>query len=123
MAAFPTLPSGALPDSKKYQITLLSSGTSSLNFDGGYTATRSKTTTRIRKEYEVSYTFVSNADKEAIETFWREQYAGGIDFVWFEPSSENYITVRFKGDLNMKQVGIHTQPSQYWDISFVLEEA
>lgn len=116
---FPTLPSGALPDSSKFEFTL-EDNTMAEELEGGYTATRARTTRRARRSYKVVYTFLPDADRVAIEDFWKS-VTGGIIFIWTNPQSGAAEDVRFKGKPTFRYVGRLTE--QRWDCDFEVQQA
>lgn len=120
MANFPALPSGSLPDSSKFSVTLVDN-TKSQETEGGYEYTRPRTTRRLRKSFSVGYTFIDEADRLVIRDFYELTAKGGaVAFQWANPQDNQIYTVRFKGDVTFNYVGIGT--NQRWDCSFELKQ-
>jgi phage-related protein len=117
---FPTLPSGSLPDSSKFEIEL-EDNTVSEELEGGYTITRARTTRRGRRIYKVGFTFITEADRAALEQFWETTSGNALIFVWTNPQDNVQQNVRFKGTLSFKYVGRLSE--QRWDCDFKVQQA
>jgi phage-related protein len=117
---FPALPSGKQMDSSKTSVAR-ENPVQRTELEGGYVATRAKHTRAPRKTWSCGFTFISNADKGALETFWDTVKGGSVAFDWTNPQDSIVYTVRFKGDpLKFSYVGRGT--AQYWDVTFDLEQ-
>jgi hypothetical protein len=118
--SFPTLPSGAKLDSKKFGIEHIDN-TVRKEIEGGYTATRPRTTRKNRLSFKCGYTYIDNADKAAVAAFWQLVHGGSRIFTWTSPQDGVAYSVRFKGNLAWKYVGHGSE--QRWDCDFELEQA
>jgi hypothetical protein len=118
--AYPTLPSEALPDSAKFSIEL-EDNTVSHEMEGAYTVTRPRSTRRKRKTFSITYTFISEADRAAIETHYQAVAGGAEIFEWISPEDDLMYLVRFKGPLTFTYRG--RGDHKRWDCSFELQQA
>lgn len=117
---FPVLPSGAKPDSSKFQMTL-EDNVLSQEIEGGYTVTRPRTTRKARRSWKVAYTNIDNADRQALMNFYESAGGGGVIFNWVNPQDGATYLVRFKGDLPFQYMGYGD--TQRWDCGFELQQA
>jgi hypothetical protein len=116
--AFPTLPSGELLDSSQFTIEMVDN-TIRQEVEGGYTYTRPRTTRRNRKVWKCQYTFLPEADRAVLETFWQSAAGNSLIFTWVSPQNLVTYSVRFKGPMTFRYVG--KGALQRWDCSFDLE--
>lgn len=111
MATFPILSKNPVyPLEESYLDNTLRS-----NFEAGYELTRPRYT-RLRRIFNVRYTFLPEADKTALESFY--QTVGCYDsFTWTHPGTGESITVRFVAPPKFSEV-------QYgrWNVEFQLRE-
>jgi hypothetical protein len=117
---FPVLPSGALPDSAKFSYEL-EDNTISYEMEGAYTVTRPRSTRAKRKLFNIGYTYINDADKDAIEAHYEAMRGGGVIFEWDNPEDEVTYLVRFKGKLTWTYKG--RGATKRWDCSFQLHQA
>jgi hypothetical protein len=118
--AFPTLPSGSLPDSKQFAISLEDPAMRT-EMEGGYVITRKKHTRTPRRTWAIAYQMLTEGDRTTLDDFWNTTAGGSLAFDWTNPADGSIYTVRFKDPLNFKYAGIGT--SKRWDCSFSLEQA
>lgn len=85
-------------------------------FDAGYVQTRARYT-RVRKTWQVSYHFVDNSDKAALDTFVSTVNGGADSFTWVNPQDSVSYTVRFQAPPTFSYVSYGG-----WDVSFKLEQ-
>jgi len=121
MVAFVTLPSGAKPDSSKFSEEIEDVAMRT-ELEGGYVATRPKHTRSPRKMWPVGYTNITDADKTALDDFYRLTAKGGsVIFDWTNPANSTVYQVRFKSSLQFQYKGVGNL--RLWDCSFQLEQA
>lgn len=117
---YPTLPSGAVADSSKFEVTYADPAMRA-EMEGGYAVTRARHTRRPLKTFKISYTSIKNADKLVLAAFYEQVRGGSVAFNWTDPQSLETSTVRFKGSFGFKYVG--HGGNHRWDCSFELEQA
>lgn len=117
---FPVLPSGAILDSSKYEVSR-SDPAMRAEMDGGYVVTRARYTRVPRRLFKVGYTYLTNPDKLVLDTFYDTVRGGSLIFDWTDPSSAIVYSVRLKSPFSFKHVGAGT--TRRWDCSFELEQA
>lgn len=117
---FPTLPSGQVPDSRKFNEELIDN-TLRKEMDAGYTVSRPRTTRPIRKVWNVVYTMLPDADYQVIKSFNVTANGNAAIFMWVNPQDQQTYYVRFKGNVKGTYVGRGT--AMYWDCTFTLEQA
>ena len=116
---FPTLSTGA--DSKYYSLEVEDLSIQS-PMDGGYIVSRARTTRAPRITFTTGYTQLSNADMQAIQSFYASVCGGSVIFNWLDPVTRNVYQVRFMDKkLNFKYTGMGY--NQMWDVQFTLTQA
>lgn len=117
---FPILPSGAILDSTKYEVSKIDPSMSA-QMDGGYSVTRARNTRKPRLVFRVGYTDLSNEDKLTLDYFYDAVRGGSLIFDWIDPPSGNTYSVRLKTAITFKYAGYGL--TRHWDCSFELEQA
>lgn len=117
---FPILPSGAILDASKYEVSRADPAMRA-EMDGGYVVTRARYTRKPRRLFKVGYTSITNADKTTLDNFYDAVSGGSLIFVWTDPSSNIVYSVRLKSPFSFKHVGAGL--TRIWDCSFELEQA
>jgi len=118
---YPTLPSGQLPDSAKFEISSKSNVVRK-EMEGGYVVTRRRTTRKPRLNFKVGYTAIPGADRDAIHAFWDSMGGQAKIFEWVSRQDGLTYLVRFKDEeITYRYVG--KGETQLWDCSFTLEQA
>lgn len=116
---YPSLPSGALPDSsqfsEKYEDPTMRTET-----EGGYVFTRKRHTRAPRISWTISYKELTNADKTAIKALWTAA-TGSVLIDWTNPQDQILYVVRMKSPPDFQYVGIGA--TQKWNCTFGLEQA
>lgn len=120
IATFPTLPSGMLPDSSKYEMSHKDPAMRA-EMEGGYTVTRARFTRKPLKLFKIGFTSITGADRTALNNFYDSVRGGSVIFAWTDPESQLPFNVRFKGDFAFHYTGRGT--TRLWDCSFELEQA
>lgn len=118
---FPLLPSGNLPDSSKFELSLKDS-TVRKEMEGGYTVTRRRTTRRPRATFKVAFTAIPELDRKALFNFWSDMGGQAKIFEWISPQDGVTYLVRFKGE-QMSSSYVGRGATQLWNCSFDLEQA
>ncbi len=90
--------------------------------EGGYVTSRPRHTRRPRRTYTVGFTFLSEADRIALETFWDTVKGGSVAFYWTHPTTGVERLMRFaEGEsLSFKHIGVGS--NLRWETQFKLEE-
>lgn len=117
MPTFPTLPSGAILDSRKHSAEHEDPALKQ-EMEGGYTASRARHTRAPRATWSCGYTYITTADRDALLDFYRQMRGGSTHFDWTNPQDSQVYVVRFEGKLKETYVGQGT--NQRWDIAFQL---
>lgn len=117
-STFPTLANK--PDSSKHSETVIDP-TVRTEMEGGYVVTRARFTRAPRKEWTIGYTYISDAEKQSIETFVASVRVGSAIFNWTNPADNVTYLVRFKEPPNYSYRGQGTY--KRWDVSMKLEQA
>lgn len=116
---FPTLSRGQ--DSSLYSVELEDASLKT-TMEGGYVVSRAKHTRPARKTFHSGFTFITDADRATLETFYGTTVRGGsVVFDWQDPPSLAIYQVRFVGPLQFKYVG--RGDTRRWDVTFALEQA
>lgn len=130
--AFPALTKGS--DSKYFKEDAEDPSMVS-TMDGGYVVSRARFTRPPRRIFTTGYTAMSDADKTALQNFYRLVAMGGsVIFDWTHPDTGEVIAVRFlsaNSGGGSSSSGTGGLPFQYtgmgvaklWDIQFQLQEA
>ena len=116
-AVFPVL--STKPDSASAKRSL-EDPSMSVEMEGGYTYTRARFTRTPRKKWSIKYTFISDADKLLLESFWNTVMGGSESFFWTDDYNSTQYAVRFKGEISFIYKG--RGGNHRWDVSFDLEE-
>lgn len=117
MPAFPTL--SVDHDSSKYSVEL-DDNTMSQDLEGGYTATRKRTTRKPRRTWTIGYTHITDADKNALVAFY-EQNVSAVIFTWLNIEDGQTYNVRFVGKMKFTYQG--KGPWRRWDCDLTLKQA
>lgn len=89
--------------------------------EGGYAVTRARYTRTPRRTWTCGYSFVDNADKAALDNFYRAMRGGSVIFDWVNPQDGQTYAVRFvQNSMRYSYVGKGT--NQRWDILFSLKQ-
>jgi len=97
-------------------------GTIRTPMEAGYLTTRRRHI-RQRNRYRVSYTLMTQADKDLLDTFIKDTSKGGaVIFDWTHPISAAVKSVRFITLPTFVYAGFALDVNTY-DVSFELEEA
>jgi hypothetical protein len=115
-----TLSTGPMQDSAKFSVEHEDPAIQS-TMDGGYVVSRPRHTRRPRRTWMSGFTYIQDADKAQLETFWQTVMGGSLIFQWKNPHDLADYLVRFKGPLKFTYVG--KRANRRWDISFSVEEA
>lgn len=121
----PSLPLLQKHDGKKFKETMLEDPTVDLQTEGGYRPTRPRYTRRPPREFTLGFTFITDSEKQALESFWFACRGGSaIIDGWRHPVSGETIPVRFKRGTKPEFTRIAAVgPANRWDVSgIVLEE-
>ncbi len=119
MADFP--PAALLgKEDSKYRTEKLADPVMRNEIEGGYVSTRPRYTRTPRKTWTTGFTHVTEAEKEALVSFWNARRGGSASFTWDDPITSVEYTVRFVGAPSINYVG---KGSLYlWDITNITLE-
>lgn len=118
---FPTLSDGS--DSSLFQVTLEDVALRT-KMEGGYVMSRPRHTRQPRRTFNVGYSYITNADRVLLTSFFDQVKGGSVIFDWTSPEDGGTYQVRFVTDssgLPFKYVGIKN--TKLWNVSFQLEQA
>lgn len=117
---FPTLPSGKVADSAKFEVSKKDPAMRA-EMEGGYAVTRARHTRKPPRLFKVAYTSIDNADKTVLDNFYDTVRGGSVIFDWTDPESLVIYQVRFSGSFILRYAGAGN--NRLWDCSFDLEQA
>lgn len=120
--AFPTLTGafGYAPDSSTWN-EVDEDPALKQEMEGGYMISRRKHTRTPRPTFTFSYTNLNDADKIAIQNFWKNTVFGGsVIFDWTNPRTSVVYAVRFKSAPTYKYTGRLSYKS--WTVAIALEQ-
>ena len=117
MPAFPfTTPK---PDAENFTEKLPVDPLLKSEFENGSVLTRARFT-NVPNSWSLNYRFLSNTDKESLETFFMTTVGlGALNFTWTHPISTTVYTVRFAEPINYKA---ESDGQNNWNVSFTLIE-
>ncbi|MCY1200492.1 hypothetical protein D9M72_119220 [compost metagenome] len=115
---FPALPSGKSFDSSKFSITPNDPGMRH-EMEGGYAVTRARFTRKPTRVFNCSLTNITQADKNALETFWDTTRGTSRAFSWTSLQDAKTYNVRFKSAPTYTYRGV--RQSHFWDCDIQFE--
>jgi hypothetical protein len=116
---YPTLPSGAKPDSAQFSEKRADIASASSSEDD-YEFTRPRHTRAPGRTWQVAYRELTAADYNTLNAFWDTVKSGAIMFNWVNPSNGVSYIVRFKGEMEWTYVGVGA--TKRWDCRFTLKQ-
>lgn len=85
--------------------------------EGGYVITRKRFTRAPRKLITTGFTFISDAAKEMLASYYAMKGGGAEAIPYIHPISGVTLTMRFKEPMKFKYVGIG--PRRAWDVKSI----
>lgn len=88
--------------------------------EGGYVITRPRFTRAPRRTWSFKYVEMRDADKEALEDFWKLVKGSSSAFDWTHPITNDVINVRFGFDMKMRFKRIGFGDLNIWESDTVI---
>lgn len=82
--------------------------------EGGYTVSRPKYTRTPRQTFKTGFTDITDAERQALVTFWNSKRGTSMTFTWEDPVTAVIYTVRFAGPMTFRRSSIG--PRHHWDV-------
>ena len=116
---FPTL--SKEPDLSNYTEESAVDPTIRTEFENGRVLTRAKFT-NVSKKWTISYSYLTNSDKDLLKEFEEKIHFGALSFYWTSPADSTTYEVRFQKTLKIVAENQIINGENKWSLTFDVAE-